>query len=240
MPGLLFVGDPHGEFGPVFDRAAELGPEAIILLGDQAPESDGLLALLEKVAPVYYILGNHDTDTVREGPEDEPAYPYLERHLAELPRDRDLTGRVVTLGGYRVAGLGGIFRSKVWEPQKNGVRYETRQRCRRDTPRHTRYRNGPPAKQWSSIWPEDYAALERQQAHILVTHEAPESHHHGYRELGDLARTMGVRAHVHGHHHTGYQARIEGGVLVTGTAVPGQDGAKGVVTQARVLGEAAF
>ena len=30
--------------------------------------------------------------------------------------DRNLHGRVVEIAGYRVAGLGGIFRGKIWNP----------------------------------------------------------------------------------------------------------------------------
>lgn len=236
MPRLLFVGDPHAEFDPVFERAAALEPEAIVLLGDQTPATDGLLALLDEVAPVYYILGNHDTDPVQREGASGPCYPYLERHLDELPADRDLTGRIVELGGLRVAGLGGVFRRKVWSPS-GSPRHRTRAACARETPRHTRYREGPPAKQWSSIWPEDYDHLAGRRADLLITHEAPESHRHGFEVLGDLARAMGATAMVHGHHHDGYRAEIVGGIRVVGTEIPAEERlGMGMVTEDTILG----
>jgi predicted phosphodiesterase len=236
MTRLLFVGDPHGTFDPVADRAAALSPEAIILLGDQTPDTDGLFARLETIAPVYYILGNHDTDPVWEGSKAVPAYPYLTRHLEELPADRDLTGRVARIGGLRIAGLGGVFRRQVWEPG-HSARHDSRAACREATPRHTRFRDGPPAKQWSSIWPEDYEGLAKLRADVLVTHEAPESHRHGFEILGDLARGMQVTAMVHGHHHEGYHAEIAGGIRVTGAEIPAENGfGMGMMTEEEILG----
>ncbi|GCL66129.1 hypothetical protein AQPW35_52100 [Rubrivivax pictus] len=43
---------------------------------------------------------------------------------------------------------------------------------------------------------------------MLVTHEAPSWHDHGFAALDSLAVRMGVRWLVHGHHHTDidYQA----------------------------------
>ena len=39
------------------------------------------------------------------------------------------------------------------------------------------------------------------QADILITHEAPGYHEHGFKALDTLARRMGVRMTVHGHQH---------------------------------------
>jgi predicted phosphodiesterase len=43
--------------------------------------------------------------------------------------------------------------------------------------------------------------LATQQADILITHEAPGYHEHGFKELDSLARRMGVPMMVHGHQH---------------------------------------
>ena len=54
---------------------------------------------------------------------------------------------------------------------------------------------------WSSIYPADYEHLCTEQADILVTHEAPGYHPHGFEALDRLAKKLGVRMAVHGHQH---------------------------------------
>lgn len=71
-------------------------------------------------------------------------------------------------------------------------------------------------------FPEDLARLSEMRAHVLVTLEAPESHRHGFRVIGDLARAMGARLLVHGHHHERYETAIEGGIRVVGLGMSGQ------------------
>lgn len=54
-----------------------------------------------------------------------------------------------------------------------------------------------------------------------MTHEAPESHKLGYRILGDVARALKARLHVHAHHHERYDAMLDGGVRVVGVGMSG-------------------
>ena len=68
----------------------------------------------------------------------------------------------------------------------------------------------------SAIWHEDVAALADQKADILVTHEAPHSHPDGAAPLEALARAMGARLIVHGHHHVNYRATAEDGLQAMG------------------------
>ena len=68
----------------------------------------------------------------------------------------------------------------------------------------------------TAIWPEDYDALAAQRADILVTHEAPSSHPAGKAALDALARAMGARLIVHGHHHVNYLAAAGGWVAGAG------------------------
>ena len=56
-------------------------------------------------------------------------------------------------------------------------------------------------KHWSSIYPDELEQLATQQADILITHEAPGYHEHGFKELDSLARRIGVPMMVHGHQH---------------------------------------
>ncbi len=61
---------------------------------------------LNVLTDVWWILGNHDTDS-------DPDHDNL--FGAELAH-RNLHGRVVEIAGVRVAGLGGIFRESIWSP----------------------------------------------------------------------------------------------------------------------------
>jgi hypothetical protein len=67
-----------------------------------------------------------------------------------------------------------------------------------------------------AIWPEDVEALSALRADVLVTHEAPSSHPQGVAALDALARRMGARLVIHGHHHVCYRARAEDGLEVQG------------------------
>ena len=68
----------------------------------------------------------------------------------------------------------------------------------------------------TAIWPEDYEYLATQRADVLVTHEAPRSHPAGNAALDALARAMGVKLIVHGHHHTPYRAVAPDGLRAMG------------------------
>ena len=194
---LLFAGDPHGRYRHLEDIARSHRPAALVLLGDNEPPTPETLPILNRAAPVYYILGNHDTDR-----EEALLNP---EGLAE----GDLNGRVREVAGVRIAGLAGVFREKIWHPAGE-VHWARRADLAARTPKHTRFRGGPPLRQWSSIWWEDYAALQGETADVLVSHEAPESHRHGFRAVGDLARALGVHTVFHGHHHEDYDGEIAG------------------------------
>ena len=113
--------------------------------------------------------------------------------------ESSLHGRVETIAGYRVAGLGGVFRGRVYHPTMNPEpQFVSREAYMAGPPKQKHL----PVKHHSSIWLEDIQALEGQQADILVTHEAPSSHHHGFAKIDEVAEMVGARYIVHGHHHT--------------------------------------
>jgi hypothetical protein len=62
-------------------------------------------------------------------------------------------------------------------------------------------RGGKLLKHRSTIFPDVYERLMSSRADILVTHEAPSCHPHGFRAIDRLAKAMGVQAIFHGHHH---------------------------------------
>ena len=150
---------------------------------------------LEGIDPdtVYFIHGNHDTDS-------ELNYDNLwGSGLAE----RNIDGRVVTLpSGLRLAGLGGVFRESVWYPTlPTAPKFRNRAEHARATPRQDRFRGGVGRRHWSSIYPDDFDRLATLRADVLVTHEAPGYHNNGFAILDTLAQSLGVKAAIHGHHH---------------------------------------
>ncbi|MDY0748730.1 metallophosphoesterase [Paucibacter sp. R3-3] len=197
---VLFAGDPHGDFEPVI-RAAEITQaSAVILLGDLEPRRplhQELTPLLVKGIPVWFIHGNHDSDS------DDIWRRVWDDELA----DRNIDGRVIELpDGRRLAGLGGVFRGSVWFPKSSELagdrpKFPTRQEHARATPRQDRWRGGTHRRHWGTIYPEAIDRLATQSADILVLHEAPSYHPCGFVVLDELARGMKAKVVVHGHHH---------------------------------------
>ena len=136
---------------------------------------------------------------------------------------RSLHAAVTVVEGVRIAGLGGTFRPRIWEPPapprlhgRAALPEDVRQMGRGWRPEHIDalvHSLGTTA-----IWPEDYDYLAGQRADILVTHEAPSSHPAGSAALDALARAMGARLIVHGHHHVNYLATAEDGLQALGVA----------------------
>lgn len=228
-PTILFCGDCHGRFERLAPAASEVrarGGEVagLILLGDvidraRVPFADTLAELEASCgAPIWFIHGNHEVD-------DETNW----RMLASAA-DRNIPGRIIELGGLRIAGLGGVFRGEIWHPRQSPVRrhanYEAfeaslhlRQGIAGRLAKHAlqgrqgippavaaltdRVRNGTLRRHLASIFPDDVDHLAAQDADILVTHEAPGGglHPYGFDELVDLAQTMPVRWSFHGHQH---------------------------------------
>jgi len=197
----LYCGDPHGgvrgSLQYIVDAVGQTGASAVILLGDIEPARP----LHEELAPildrVWWIPGNHDSDS------DE----MWRRVATPQMAPRNLHGRVVVLpDGTQVAGLGGVFRETVWYPTASGARggepaFRNRREHAKATPRQDRWEGGHHRKHCSSIYPDELDKLSELRADVLVTHEAPGYHNHGFELLDVLAQSMGVRVTVHGHHH---------------------------------------
>ncbi|MCR6480894.1 metallophosphoesterase [Variovorax sp. ZS18.2.2] len=203
-PKILFFGDPHGDFEPVLEAVKCQQPDAIILLGDlqaRRPLHLELAPILDKTA-VWFVHGNHDTDS------DEDFDNVFHSELA----DRNLDGEVQTIAGYRVAGLGGVFRDKVWNPampleqaafasDRAMASHARGGRSGIEVDLKSTWRGGILRKHHSSIFPDVYQRLCTLRADILVTHEAPAAHAHGFTAIDELANRLGATLVVHGHHH---------------------------------------
>lgn len=189
---ILFCGDPHGHFGHIIEAVQEHQPAAVILLGDlqaQRPLEVELATILDKTE-VWFIHGNHDTDC-------EADHDHL---FGSALVERNLHGRVVEIAGLRIAGLGGVFRGKVWTPPAPATFENPKQylaRCGKGN----FWRGGLPLTHRSTIFPVDYESLQKQRADILITHEAPSAHPHGFAAIDQLASSLGVSSSFHGHHH---------------------------------------
>jgi predicted phosphodiesterase len=187
---ILFCGDPHGEFDHIIQRVQQTKPAAVIMLGDLclAQPFEQTFASILELTDIWFIHGNHDTDEVR-----------YHDHLFACP-ERNLHGRVVETGGFKIAGLGGIFRSQVWYPP-GPPRYTTKQDFITHCGKGNLWRGGLPRKHRSSIFPEDIQCFDGLQADILVAHEAPIVHPHGFQAIDDLAQSLRATTIIHGHHH---------------------------------------
>jgi predicted phosphodiesterase len=220
---IVFVGDLHRRWDYLEDGLAALDrlPDAAVLLGDMECDAplDVLAApLLRRGVAVHWIFGNHDYDG---GPEMWANLAAPERN--PLTSHGALHARVAEVGGLRVAGLGGVFRRRVWEPPAP-PRLGRRAELAADL--DTLDASWSPAQRQAlgealaamAIWSEDWEALLGQRADVLVTHEAPSSHPAGAAALEDLARGLGARLIVHGHHHVNALSVAPDGLRVLGVA----------------------
>ena len=122
--------------------------------------------------------------------------------------------KVIEVAGLRIAGLGGIFLGRVWYPPRT-PKWQSKQHFLNG--QSARFRNTELSlKYQSAIWPDEWAELKKLKADILVTHEAPRSHRHGFIAIDQLAEALGVRKVFHGHLHEHYSARIRKGIQVFG------------------------
>lgn len=189
---IFFCGDPHGHFGHIIQAVQAHRPAAVVLLGDvqsREPLEVALRPILD-LSEVWWIHGNHDTDS-------DADYDHL---FGSALADHNLHGRVVEIAGVRIAGLGGIFRGHVW-PAPGPPRYRSAEDFLAQCGKGNRWRGGLPRKHRSSIFPNDYCLMLREKADMLVTHEAPSCHPHGFVAIDELAAGLGVQVAFHGHHH---------------------------------------
>lgn len=189
---LWFAGDLHGDFRALRKMVSEQRPRAVVMLGDiQAPRPlEQELGSLMEHTEFWFIHGNHDTDF-------DADYDHL---WSSALANRNLDGRVVEIAGVRIAGLGGVFRGRVWMPPAAPV-HESRQALLRTCPRSHRWRADVPRDHHSTIFPATYDALAQQRADVLVSHEAPSTHRNGFEAIDLLAASLGVGRVFHGHHH---------------------------------------
>ena len=113
---IVFIGDIHQMWNKVERGLATLPvlPRAAVILGDvQCDKPLDVLAepLLSRGIAVHWIFGNHDND----------GGPGMWHFLTSPDHNpvtaaKSLHSRVTMVEGVRIAGLGGTFRPRIWEP----------------------------------------------------------------------------------------------------------------------------
>lgn len=176
---------------------------------------------IEDLTDIYFIPGNHDYDSQE----------YYDNLFDSSLSENNLDGKVVEIAGLKIAGLGGVFKGKIWHPD-TGVKWSKREDLLHFLPSNVS-NGGIRRHHECAIWYEDYEKLANLKADILVTHEAPSCHRHGYEDLDLLAEMMGVKLIVHGHHHKYYTSKLDNGIQVFGTPIQGVVDLKGNVITRR-------
>lgn len=211
---ILFMGDPHGDFAPLFKAAEIHQPGAIIMLGDQQPEEPLSDILKDVPCQVWWILGNHDSDQPR----------FLSNHFSLW--DFNLGNRVIEIAGLKIAGLGGEFRQEVWHPwdEEGKPKWNKREDYLTSLPPDqalagqipdNAFQKGLPLRGWTTIFPEDFDVLfDHGPADILVSHIAPDWHMYGFKEINDLAEVLEVKTIIHGHLHRDREVTLDNGIDV--------------------------
>lgn len=202
---LWFLGDVHGHFehiGRALQAASKRAgaapnclPSWLVFLGDVDLEDQPLWQKLRPIREGWptinfaFIHGNHDADTHEK-------WTHLHDRGPALP----LHGQVLNLDGIRVAGLGGNFQGRVWTPPSEPL-LRNKDVVMKRGPHQRRDGQQPSPKFHAAVYPDDVEQLSKRRADILVTHEAPSCHRHGWEVLDKLARDMQVVRSFHGHTH---------------------------------------
>ena len=205
---ILFAGDPHGNFQPVIKAVLENRPEAVVLLGDYDLDAplEHYLAEIADLTQIWWIAGNHDFETPAK-------YSNL---FNSAFSHRDLHLKVTEIAGLRVAGLSGVFLGRVWYPPQEPKWLGKEHFLLNQT--MPLQQSDLSLKYRSAIWHDEFEAVKLQNADILVSHEAPGSHRHGFRVISELGAAMGVKHIFHGHLHEDYETIIRNKIKVCGVA----------------------
>jgi hypothetical protein len=203
---ILFAGDPHRNFAPILRACEALPPGTLILLGDcdcPSPLDRIFAPAIRRGWDLHWILGNHDTETAA-------AFDNLTGCSGNLGLSSIVRGNV------RIAGLPGVFKPRVWHPGEGPPSFTTRAAFHAALRPGEAWRGGLPLFHRDTIFPEDFDRLAGIRCDILVAHEAPSCHPHGFAAIDALAQACGARLIVHGHHHQSYAAVLSNGIRVRG------------------------
>lgn len=210
---ILFYGDPHGDWDPLFMSCEEQMPSGIVILGDMhsdnpdskfgfSPLADILAPLLDKGVDIKWIPGNHDGDK-------EEFYSSTFESLPEL----NIDGKIVKMGPHDllIGGLGGVFRSKIWWPKEDlgpEPEFYSPETMVSSVPKNHRWNNGIQLRHRVSVFKSTADFLAKRHMNILVSHEAPTNHEFGFKGIDYVMEESGAAMCVHGHHHRRYENMV--------------------------------
>ncbi|MEP6916588.1 MAG: metallophosphoesterase [Acidobacteriota bacterium] len=185
-------GDIHGGFDET-RRIIQQHPDVPfwVCVGDVADEAGRYEPL---GAPLYWIKGNNENfDAIASG--DLPA------GLHYIPN-----GSLVTIGGVRIAALGGTYAPTMYEVAPAELPHPTKR-----TPKAT----GAADRRRHFVREEVAACSNMRDVDILLTHEAPRPFRvkgidAGKTPINDVLAAMQPRLHLFGHHHTFVESRVQG------------------------------
>jgi hypothetical protein len=116
--------------------------------------------------------------------------------------------------------LPGVFKPRVWDPgDPTTPSFRTRAEFQAALRPGEVWRDGLPLFHGDTIFPEDFDTLASSRFDVLVSHEAPSSHPHGFAVIDALAEACGVSLIVHGHHHEAYETLLPNGIRVRGLGI---------------------
>lgn len=224
---IWLLGDVHSHFAHI-ERALDTvakRPTAVIFLGDIEPPAPlwrCCAGIQQRGIEWYWVIGNHDTDS--ESNFRNVSDPTAMAHNLDGKVCVIDGVRVAGLGGiFR----GEVWHPDIddgkpqyatyaeYEKYIRGCASLKRRLTRMDlaqmqsvSPESLNWegalldvsRTGKLLKHRSTIFPADYERMADQTADVLVTHEAPSCHPHGFKEIDRLAQAMGATV-FHGHHH---------------------------------------
>ncbi|MCQ9377781.1 metallophosphoesterase [Methyloversatilis sp. XJ19-49] len=221
---ILLFGDVHGRFDHALHEALARRPAGVVFLGDIEPTrsmQEILAPLKEEGIQTWWIRGNHDTEHVT-------TWLHLVTALNENLDQRVVELRGIRLAGFggvfrktvwspdlqQFDGKTASFKSfKEFATQRilatpgparfkeQGITAEQAIAALDDPLFHANVLFGSEILHLSSIFPEDFEQMANLQADVLITHEAPSCHPYGHIGIDHLARAMGAKLVIHGHHH---------------------------------------
>lgn len=217
---IIIYGDPHGNYKPLIDACQERRPDAVLILGDMTesaldvdevtPVRTSIAPILDMDVPVRWIPGNHDGDNAAQYMATFGSYPEGNIHGCV---SRILGGRL------SVAGLGGVFRGRVYFPLHSvddPHRYYSPAELAASALEEGSIDGEFPIRHHVSVYKSQVDTLRQFTADILITHEAPSSLNGGFLGIDELADDIGAKVIFHGHHHVGYEDELMNGIRVRG------------------------
>lgn len=222
---IWVLGDNHSHFDHIEQAidTAKRKPTAVIFLGDieaPIPFEDCIEGILKRGVEVYWIRGNHDTDN-------DENWNNLKGSMHRNIDGRVVVIDGVRVAGLGGIFRGEVWHPEIDGGKPTHATYaEYEKFIRSNANLKRRFTKNdlvqmqavpPEQKHWSSalldtsrtgkllkhhstIFPADYERLADMKADILVTHEAPSCHPHGFEAIDLMAKVMGATA-FHGHHH---------------------------------------